>query len=131
MRKQRQDRRRTTEASALDDRLATLKWMNDKLAVEHRLLPVSRPSSHDMEPHTWADHTLANAHINQAAQGSAVDEAAVSEMRRETKRVEASVADTPPAILLDQYGGLEPALVELARLAATLDEHCGTAGPGL
>jgi len=106
----------------LEYRLAPLYWVDEKLSIAVKLVPVTRPHSDDPPSFSFADWELACRIGRQRPEdGSAVTQA----------RFQQSANLTPTAWLSRSAAELRRALVSIDGLRAVLQERCGREAPSL
>ncbi|MBI9082857.1 MAG: type VI secretion system protein TssA [Desulfobacterales bacterium] len=119
------------EDDDLDGRVAPLVWMNEKLSLKLKLVPITRPRSMDARPYCFADWETANRLEKLAVK----DKHAVANAEAEGKVTRAkflgSVMFTPGTYYARQDAVLSASLALLETLNSLSDEKCGRAAPSL
>ena len=98
-------------------RLGPLVWVNEKLSLALKLVPVTRPESAEEEPRHWADWEAA------AGPGAGGEGLTMAQMRRD-------IMLTPKPFYTSLYGNLSDTLNAIVELERLLEEKAG-AGPYL
>jgi type VI secretion system protein ImpA len=115
------------EDSDLEYRIAPFEWVNDKLQVIVKLVPITNPQSERSLPYSWADwESACRPQIQDQNPGKRPPEPAITQEGFQESVTLTSTADLK--LLLELTDG---AMQSLNRLIATLDEKCGSHSPGL
>lgn len=119
------------ENGDVEARISPLVWVNEKLSVQLKFEPITRPQSKDGVAYTYADWEQANLLENLATK----DKKAIEEAERANKVTRAkflsSVMFTSAAFYRWQHRDLGRALENLAKLDDFLDDRCARQGPSL
>ncbi len=118
------------EDDDLDFRLAPFHWVNEKLPLTVRLVPLTEPASGDALPYRYADWDDALRRENLALMPKG-DRRGEDEDKVTRARFMTSVALTPKPVLQDAMQRARAAEQEAAALEAWLDQRCGPAAPSL
>jgi type VI secretion system protein ImpA len=109
------------EDGDLDFRLAPIVWINDKLPVEVKLVPLSKPDSDDLQSYCWADWETARRSSESETSPDVVSQATIQQ----------SVMLTPGEFYTELFGVVEDCVTACAELQAILEERCGSETPSL
>ena len=115
----------------LEARISPLVWMNEKLFLKVKFVPVTRPAVVDSVAYTYADWESANELERLAAKDDKLLEKAEAENKITRTKFLGSVMFTPRSFYHRQHQDLSTALENLAALDAFLEEKCRKAGPSL
>jgi type VI secretion system ImpA family protein len=119
------------EGSDLEYRVAPFHWLNEKLFLTMKRIPVTWPGGDEAPAFTWADWESA-ARLARITEMEP-DKARGAEGRGRVTREKflASVTLTPSAFFQRLAGDIDDGLAALERLEEVLDQRCGTEAPGL
>lgn len=115
----------------LEARISPLVWMNEKLSLKLKFVPVTMPAVVDSVAYTYADWESANELEKLAAKDDKLLEKAEAENKVTRTKFLGSVMFTPRSFYHRQHQDLSTALENLAALNEFLEEKCGKAGPSL
>ena len=118
------------EDGDMEGRLAPFAWMNEKLSIRVKLIPVTMPQS-ESQPYNFFDWENANLLEKQAIKDKSVIERAEAQGKATRAKFLGSVMFTPSRFYVRQVQILGQCLEILARLNTLLDERCGREAPGL
>ena len=107
----------------LDYRLAPLNWIDDKLPLQLKLVPVTNPSSQDLPPYSLADWELA---CRLQGRKTANRKEAIT-----LERIQQSGALTPAVWLSAAVSDARGALAALQEVREVLESRCGRQAPAL
>jgi type VI secretion system ImpA family protein len=115
------------EDGDLEYRVAPFEWVNDKVTVVLKMIPITNPQGDNPHPYSWADWETAcrPAGAPQTYRGKPMD------LKLTQEEFQESVTQTSAGdlrVLLELTDG---AIHSLNLLTATLDEKCGDHSPGL
>jgi len=119
------------EGEDLEMRLSPLHWMNAKLAVTLKLVPVTSPRDMDARPYAFVDWESANALEHLAVR----DKTAYAEAEKEGRTTRAKFLGSVMFTSASHFARLAADLAECLRLTealeAFLDTACGRNSPSL
>ncbi len=119
------------EGEDLEMRLSPLHWMNAKLAVNLKLIPLTAPREGDARPYAFEDWESANALEHLAVR----DKSAYAEAEKEGKATRSKFLGSVMFTTASHFARLAGDLAECIRLTealeAFLDKHCGRNSPSL
>jgi type VI secretion system protein ImpA len=114
-----------------EDRTGTFVWVNEKLSVLLRLIPITDPQANDLQPYSFADWESASR-LDQLAQR---DSQALSEAEAAghvtLTRFQASAMLTPTSFYVELFDELTDAAHACEVLDEVLEEKFGPHSPGL
>ncbi len=116
------------EAEDAEYRLAPIAWLNEKLPLELKRIPVTRPETDDEGACSWADWEMA-LYLSKRPAEQLKSAAERGKVTRE--KFLASAALTPTTFYLPLAEELDRAITALAELADLLRERGGKAAPSL
>jgi len=116
----------------MESRISPFVWMNEKLSLKLRLIPITNPlSATDAVPHTFADWENASMLEKLAAKDRNLAEKAELEGKITRAKFLGSVMFSPTSFYSVQLEDLTETLRLLALLNRFLDEKCGRNAPAL
>ncbi|MFP4031578.1 MAG: type VI secretion system protein TssA [Desulfococcaceae bacterium] len=114
----------------LESRLAPFIWLNEKLALELKRIPITRPGSRsDAVPYDFADWEWAERLENLAERDRGQYERAMAEGRVTRAKFLGSVMFSPADFYQAQEAAIVAAQARLRELSDFLDERCGKDAP--
>jgi type VI secretion system ImpA family protein len=119
------------EAEDLSGRLAPIIWLNEKVSLKLKFVPITSPKSMDSQPYSFADWESANLLEKLAVKEPDAVTRAESQGRATRAKFLGSVMFTSGQFYIAQAGEIEETLGLLADLNALLDEKCGKEAPSL
>ena len=114
----------------LEFRIAPITWINEKLSVQLKLLPITAPESDDARGYTWSDWENA-CRAEALDQKQRVAGKEVQPARVTLPDFQKSAMLTPTGFLAATAGELEQAMEACTAVEAILDRRCGKGGPSL
>jgi type VI secretion system protein ImpA len=117
------------EDGDLEARITPFEWLNEKLPVSLRAIPLTR--SRDGDAYAWIHREEARRLENLARQNPEAYQAAVAEGKVTGEQFEKAVAGTPRAFYETLYADLNQSWEECGQLAKTVDEKFGREAPSL
>jgi len=105
----------------LEYRLAPFIWLNEKLPVEVKLVPLTSPDSDDARVYCWADWEGANRSPESDTSSQDNSQAAFQQ----------SVMLTPAGFYSALYSSVSGCVETCAELRSILEKHCGAEAPTL
>ena len=116
-----------------DYRLSIFQWMNEKLSVQLKFIPISSPGpGGNAGPYSFADWEKASLAEERGRKGAPTNEEPASEKDEATiAKFQQSVALTPPAFLEFLSEALASVTVAAVGLEAFLDQQYGKDAPTL
>ena len=117
------------EGDDVEGRVAPLVWMNEKLSVDLKLIPITMPHAVDAVAYTFADWEVANRLENLAQKDRRAYEKAEAEGRATRAKFLGSVMFSSREFYIRQAEALGGAVKGLADLNSLLDQKCGQDGP--
>ena len=114
-----------------EHRVGTFVWINEKLSMQLKLIPLTAPQANDLPPYSFADWELA-CHLEQLAERNknAPPSAASSDQVTLT-RFQSSALLTPTQSYLKLFDDLNGAAEACLALDEALEEKLGKQSPGL
>ncbi len=112
------------EDGDLEFRLAPFYWMDDKLSVALKLIPLTAPQADDFSPYTLADWELATRHRPARSRAAADDVITAA-------RFEQSLTLTPTRALSQTAVEIEGSLATLEEARRVLVARCAEQAPSL
>jgi type VI secretion system protein ImpA len=114
----------------LEYRTAPITWVNEKLSIQLKLLPLTSPESDDVPAYGWSDWE--NACRTEVPDPKLTSTAAARQPPKLTlPEFQKSVMFTPTAFFAGLVGELERAMEACTALETSLDHLCGKAAPSL
>ncbi len=110
-------------------RVRPFEWINEKLTVQLKLIPLSAPTLHDHVPYNFADYELAGRNENQARKSQEAKDRLETDLSY--ARFFASCDLTPPEFYQKLVACVEGARDRLRNLEGYLDDRCGKQSPSL
>ncbi|MGE4297232.1 MAG: type VI secretion system protein TssA [Desulfovibrionaceae bacterium] len=119
------------EEDDVELRISPFRWINEKLSITVKLIPITKPQTIDAKPYTYADWEAAN-YLEQVAQR---DKKAFMIAERQGKvtrpKFLGSVMFTPEDYYYAAATDLGSSIRNIVKLEALLDERCGVQSPSL
>ena len=113
-----------------DFRFGPIIWIDEKLALAVKLIPVTRPKTDDEVPYTWADWESAQFHVQAAAKATAREKKKEREKKKKEssegmerpfeERLATSVTLTPTDFYTDLNRQMSVAFAEISRFEQVL-----------
>jgi len=119
------------EEDDLLGRLAPFIWLNEKVSLKLKFVPVTAPHSMDAQPYSYGDWESAHRLEKLAAKEPSAVARAESEGRATRAKFLGSVMFTDGRFYLNQAQQIEESIDLLADLNSLLDEKCGPEAPSL
>lgn len=113
------------EGDDLEYRIAPITWINEKLSVQLKLLPITAPPNDEAPSYCWSDWE------NACRMETSDSKARASGSRLTLAEFQKSVMLTPTEFLTETAAEVEQAMEACTAIESTLDRHCGKAGPSL
>lgn len=110
-------------------RISPFEWINTKLAVQLKLIPLSAPRLTEHLPVTFADYEIASRNENEARKNQKARDNLESELNY--KRFFASCDHTPPEFYRELATQVQGSRDRLRNLEGFLDDKCGKESPSL
>ncbi len=104
-------------------------WINEKLSLKLKLVPITRPADPDAPSYTLADWEQANR-LENFSKREGKGKSALDEDRVTTDKFIASAANTPVELFSQAVLEIDATVEESNALEAFLDEKCGKDAPG-
>ena len=117
------------EGEDLDARVRPFEWINTKLNLQLKLIPLSQPRLTDQTPVTYADYEKASFNENEARKNERAREKLETEMSY--SRFFASCDHTPPDFYRELAMQIQGSRDRLRNLEGYLDDKCGKESPSL
>jgi type VI secretion system protein ImpA len=114
----------------LEFRIAPITWINEKLSIRLKLLPITSPHSEDVPPYGWADWENAcrtevhDPKLRPAAVNASPPKLTPAEFHK-------SVMFTPAAFFAKVARDVDAAMEACTQLESSLDRLCGKQTPSL
>ncbi len=115
----------------LEARISPLIWMNEKLSLTLKFVPITMPAATDSAIYTYADWESANELDKLAAKDDKLLEKAEAQNKVTRTKFLGSVMFTHRSYYIKQHQDLSTALEHLTALDNFLLEKCGQDGPSL
>ncbi len=112
-------------------RVAPVEWVNEKLGLKLKRLPLTAPQSSDVPAYSYADWESACEHDQMATRDPKAAQAAEARGRVTLSKFSTSVMLTAPRRFAELYEETSDAADEAGRLERLLDERCGRQAPSL
>ncbi len=112
-----------------EGRLAPMVWLNEKLSLQLKMLPITMPQSSDSYPYTYSDWENANRLEKIAVKEKRTIEKADLEGKATRAKFLGSVMFSPPIFYKRLYGNLKASLELVEDINSHLDEKCGKEAP--
>jgi len=110
------------EHGDLEFRLGPIRWVNEKLSLDLKLVPITKPTSEDVRPYSWADwEPLLRAAAKPAADAG----------ENTVARFQQSLQMTPGEWLVATHRDVHDAIAECAAFDELIDEKAGDLAPGI
>jgi len=119
------------EDDDLQGRLAPFIWMNEKVALKLKFVPITSPTSMDSQPYSFADWESANLLEKLAVKEPDAIDRAESEGRATRAKFLGSVMFTSGQFYIKRAQQIEESLSLLADVNGLLDEKCTKEAPSL
>jgi len=119
------------EEEDLAGRISPLIWLNEKVSLKLKFVPITSPKSMDSQPYSFSDWESANLLERLAVKEPDAIAKAESEGRATRAKFLGSVLFTSGAFYIRQAQEIEASISLLAELNALLDEKCGREAPSL
>jgi type VI secretion system protein ImpA len=118
------------EGNNLEARTAPIRWVNDRLPLALKQVPVTRPQASDVPAYTWLDWEAA-LHMEKQAMQDPGSRKAESEKKPLKSRFQASVTLTPTSFYAGQVGRWDEAIEATGDFEARLSALVGDEAPSL
>jgi type VI secretion system protein ImpA len=115
------------EGDDLEGRVSPFVWMNEKLYLKLKLIPITQPESIDAHPYSWADWEHAK-HLESTSPKASKDEIAAEPTRA---KFLGSAMFTSKSFYGAQSESLTTSIEITGQLGDFLDERCGNQAPSL
>lgn len=112
-------------------RFSPLVWMNEKLALQLKQLPITQPQTGDVPAYSYADWESALRLETLAAKDAQTRQAAEAAGKPTQARFLGSVTLSPTAFYVTLNREVQTILETLTALERFLDAQCGSKAPGL
>lgn len=112
-----------------DARVRPFEWINSKLTVQLKLIPLSAPKLSEHAPVTFADYEIASRNENEARKNQKARDNLESELNY--NRFFSSCDHTPPEFYRDLATQVQGSRDRLRNLEGFLDDKCGKESPSL
>lgn len=114
----------------LEFRIAPIDWINEKLSIQLKLLPITSPHSEDVAAYGWSDwENACRTEVNDPKLRPAAVNASPAKLTPE--EFQKSVMFTPTAFFAKLAGEVEVAIEACTQLESSLDRLCGKQTPSL
>jgi type VI secretion system protein ImpA len=113
-----------------EHRVGTFVWINEKLSMQLKLIPLTAPQSNDLLPYSFADWEMA-CHLEQLAERNPNAPPATDTGQVNLTRFQASAMQTTTQSYLKLFDDLNGTAEACLALDALLEEKFGTQSPGL
>ncbi len=115
----------------LETRLSPFFWMNEKLSVRLKFIPITRPQTDEATAYTWGDWESCCRLDALIQKDRKILHTAQAEGKPTRAKFLGSVMFTPGSFYLDLMKELEICIEHMDVLGGCLDAKCGSASPGL
>ena len=112
-------------------RIAPIIWLNEKVSLKLKFIPITMPKSMDSKPYSFADWESANLLEKLAVKDPDAVARAESEGRATRAKFLGSVMFTSGTFYIDQARDIEESLKLLSDFNGLLDEKCARDAPSL
>jgi type VI secretion system protein ImpA len=112
------------EGEDLEYRIAPITWINEKLSIQLKLLPITAPRNDEVPAYCWGDWENACRSETSDAKGRAEGRLSLGEFQK-------SVMLTATEFLAETAADVERAMEACAEVESILDQRCGKGGPSL
>jgi type VI secretion system protein ImpA len=119
------------DGEEVDDRIAPLEWINQKLALGLKQIPLTLPRESGEESYSYADWEKACHLENQARKDPGMSEAALANLKPSVAAFRAGLISTDRSFYADLARELDGALNNCKQLQLLLDTRCGKSSPSL
>jgi len=119
------------EGDDLEGRISPIVWVNEKLYLTLKLIPITKPDSVDADPYTWADWEYANYIENKALKDTSIREQAESRGKVTRPKFLGSAMFTSKQYYTAQSEAIDGSMECINELERFLDERCGKQAPSL
>lgn len=119
------------ENGDIEYRLLPFEWMNEKLSLRLKSIPLTAPTSEEAGIFTWADLEAARRLENMAVKDQKILKEAEREGAVTMTRFDGSMMLTPDSIVRKLHEHVEGSLEAFERLRTILREKCGDNAPSL
>ena len=119
------------DAADPENRIAPIIWLNEKLSIELKLIPITSPQSNDVASYSFAAWESACHLDNLAHKNPAVMKQAEAQGKATTSSFQASVMLSEKSFYLALSQELDSSLAGCLSLERILDERCGKNSPSL
>lgn len=114
-----------------EDRIAPIEWINDKLSLQLKQIPLTSPGAPDLEVYSYVDWDAACHLENLARKNVSALKSAVSNGKPTVASFQASVTSTDTNFYVNVLEDLNSATDACASLQELLNEKCGRQSPSL
>ncbi|HZS44226.1 MAG TPA: type VI secretion system protein TssA [Blastocatellia bacterium] len=112
-------------------RIAPLEWINDKLTVQIKQIPITSPATGDVKSYTWADWEAA-CHLEHISKKEPKAlQAAEAKGSTTTTKFQSSVMLSPKKYFVSLNENLADLDEAIANLESLLEKRCGPKAPSL
>jgi type VI secretion system protein ImpA len=119
------------EDGDLEYRAAPINWMNEKLSIQIKLLPITAPDSDDAPAYCWSDwENACRTEVPDPGLRSAAS-AAKHPPKLTLAEFQKSQTETPTVFFAGLAADAEAAMESCTNLEAELDQRCGKQAPSL
>lgn len=119
------------EGGDIEYRLLPFEWMNDKLSLRLKSIPITAPTGEEKSVYTWADLEAARRLENLAVKDQKILKDAEREGAVTMALFDGSMMLTPDAVVGKLYEDLEGSSGALDELRNVLRDKCGDQAPSL
>ncbi|HLI83236.1 MAG TPA: type VI secretion system protein TssA [Bryobacteraceae bacterium] len=114
----------------LEYRTAPISWINEKLSIQLKLLPITSPEGEEIPAYCWADwENACRPEVNDPKLRPPAS--AAQNPKLTTAEFQKAVMFTPTLFLSTLSAGLEVAMESCTALESSLDQLCGKQAPSL
>jgi type VI secretion system protein ImpA len=114
----------------LEFRIAPITWINEKLSIQLKLLPITSPHSEEVAAYGWSDwENACRTEVNDPKLRPAAVNASPAKLT--PAEFHKSVMFTPTAFFAKVAGDVEVAMEACTQLESSLDRLCGKQTPSL
>ncbi|MBC8462198.1 MAG: type VI secretion system protein TssA [Deltaproteobacteria bacterium] len=110
-------------------RLGPIEWMNEKLFIKLKQIPITQPKAEDEAPYTWVDRDNALRLENLAREDQAALESAEVEGKVTLAQFRGSIMLSPKSFYVTLSEELNSTIDTVATFERLLDEKCGNKAP--
>jgi len=113
----------------VEHRIGPIDWVNEKLSIQLKRIPITQPHRGDVDAYSWADWETATHLENLAKRDIDILKSADAEGKTTLARFRGSVMLTEKAFYMGLFEDLSDVLDAVVELERLMEEKCGSRGP--